>query len=132
MTALLTSALLAGCSARTPVLHPDAHAKQVGEAQQRRDIDECKKLADSIIAGAPDVAGGARSTVTGGAIGAASGAAGGAIYGNAGQGAAAGAAGGAVAGLFGWLLRPRQPDPTYVSIVNQCLSDRGYRVAGWR
>lgn len=129
----MVMAVALGCSARTPVLHPDAHAKQVGEAQQRRDIDECRALAESTVGrGRPDAAGGARSTATGGAIGAASGAAGGAIYGNAGQGAAAGAAGGAVAGFLGWFFRPRQPDPVYVSVVNQCLADRGYRVAGWR
>lgn len=127
---LVTFAL--GCSAKSPVLYPDAHSKQVGAAQQQRDIEECRALAKSMGSGSSDVAGGARSTAAGSAIGSASGAAGGAVYGNAGQGAAAGAAGGAVAGFLGWLFRPRQPDPVYVGVVNQCLADRGYRVAGWR
>lgn len=121
-----------GCGTRSPVLYPDAHTRQVGEAQQRRDIEECRAMAERVVGQSSDAAGGARSTATGGAIGGASGAAGGAVYGDAGRGAAAGAAGGAVAGFLSWLFHPREPDPAYVGVVNQCLADRGYRVAGWR
>jgi outer membrane lipoprotein SlyB len=132
VAALLVLPILVGCGTKHPVLYPDAHAQQVGAAQQRRDVAECETLAKNMADSSSDVAGGARSAAVGGAVGATSGAAGGAIYGDAGRGAAAGAAGGVVAGTVGWLLRPRTPDPAYVGIVNQCLAARGYRVAGWR
>jgi outer membrane lipoprotein SlyB len=131
-TLAVLAAFVLGCSARSPVLYPDAHARQVGEAQQQRDIAECRALAERVVGGSTDARAGAQSTVAGSAIGGASGAAGGAIYGDAGRGAAAGAAGGAVAGFLGWLFHPRQPDPAYVGVVNQCLADRGYRVVGWK
>jgi hypothetical protein len=123
--------LVAGCATQRPVIYPNAHAQAVGEAQQRRDVDECIALADD-TASSGEAGALARDTAVGGTIGAASGAAGGAVYGNAGTGAAAGAAGGAVAGFLGRLFRPRPPNPGYVGVTNQCLQERGYRVAGWQ
>jgi len=93
LAASMVATLTLGCSAKSPVLYPDAHARQVGEAQQQRDIAECRALAQRVASGSTGATDGARSTVTGSAIGGASGAAGGAIYGDAGRGAAAGAAG---------------------------------------
>lgn len=126
------ASLAAGCSTTAPVLYPNEHARQVGEAQQERDIEECRALAKRVAGGSTDAADPARSTAVGTAVGGAGGAVGGAIYGDAGRGAAAGAAGGAVAGFLGWLFRPHHPDQAYVAVVNQCLADRGYRVAGWQ
>lgn len=127
------AALLLGCASKSPVFYPDERVAQVSEAQKQRDIAECRALAESVVEGrSSDAAEAARRTATGGAIGGAAGAAGGAVWGEAGRGAASGAAGGAVAGLLGWLFGPREPDPLYVNVANQCLADRGYRVVGWR
>ena len=69
-------------------------------------------------------------TATGAGVGAASGAVGGAITGSAGIGAAVGAATGALWIWAACSLLP--PDPAYVNVVNQCLAERGYQVAGWK
>lgn len=71
-------------------------------------------------------------TAVGGGAGAASGAVGGAIAGSPGIGAAVGAASGATFGFLGGLFSPSQPDSAYVSIVNRCLAEQGYEVAGWK
>lgn len=130
-----------GCSPLRPVLYPNAHFQQVGDAQAQRDIEYCCQQADQF--GKSGGQGGrmARDAtvqgVKGGAFGGAVGAVGGAVVGNAGEGAAVGAATGATAGvlntLFGGVFEARRSqDPTYANFVNQCLADRGYQVIGWQ
>ena len=125
---------LAGCAAAArPVLYPNAHLNDVGQAQADADIAACRQLAAS--AGASGGAGqgeqAARSGVIGGAIGGATGAAGGAILGRPGTGAAVGAATGATAGFMRSLFRRSEPSQAYRGFVDRCLRERGYDSVGW-
>jgi hypothetical protein len=66
-------------------------------------------------------------------MGAAGGAVGGAITGSSGIGAAVGAVSGAMWGLLSGLFSSgSQPSQAYVNIVNRCLQEKGYEVAGWQ
>ncbi len=129
---IVGAALIAvsGCATRRPVLYPNPKLNEVGHAVARRDIEECKHVADGLVQSRA-TGDTAKRTVTGGAVGAAAGAAGGAIWGNAGRGAASGAAGGAAAGLVSSLFSAPEPSGTYKNAVNICLAERGYRVIGW-
>ncbi len=124
--------LAAGCATKRPVLYPNSHLQQVGEAASKRDIDECMQLASSADLEKSKAGETAKSTATGAAVGGAAGAAGGAIMGSAGRGAGAGAAVGAVGGLARGLFSASEPDPLYKSYVNTCLRERGYQTIGWK
>jgi hypothetical protein len=128
-----------GCSSQRPVLYPNEHLKQIGNAAADRDINECMQRAEQYVSsggGGGDAL--ERATVSGGtgaAVGAAAGAAGGAVLGPAGRGAAAGAAGGAAAGvtrgLIHGLTRKEHPSPIYKTFVDRCLRAKGYDPIGW-
>jgi hypothetical protein len=122
------------CSGPKPILYPNAHLQSVGEETSKHDIEGCRELAKEAGASSGSGKGGtvAGHTAVGAGTGAASGAVGGAIVGSAGTGAAVGAASGAVFGFLGGLFTPSQPDPAYVYVVNRCLTERGYEVAGWK
>ncbi|CAI8890767.1 glycine zipper family protein [Methylocaldum szegediense] len=124
---------LGGCATARPVLYPNEHLQNVGQAGAERDIADCKALAEAAGAdtGTTGVGQAARGTIGGAAVGAASGAVGGAVVGSAGAGSAIGAASGAVAGLIRSLFGRSGPDPTYRAFVNRCLQERGYDVVGW-
>jgi len=134
----LVAAGLVGCATARPILYANPKYNQVGRDGAQRDIADCEQLAKN--AGATPDQGRAAQTATATAIGAGAGAAGGAvggaIWGSPGTGAAAGAAGGAVGGLlwslFGSWARPAQPSAPYMNYVNQCLTDRGYQLVGWK
>lgn len=139
----LLVALLAGvaaCSAARPVVYPNEHYTQVGEAGAQRDIDECMIRAREFAKGGSQAEAKARdaakSAAYGGVSGAAVGAVGGAIGGNAAEGAAVGAATGATAGLvsslFGGFFGPSGPDPVESSFVDRCLREKGYDPIGWK
>lgn len=130
--AWLLAASGCGGMTRRPVLYPNDHLQRVGDAQAKADIATCqaaaKEYASSNVAGREM----ARDTVTGGAVGAAGGAVGGAIAGNPGQGAAIGAAAGATTGLLGSIFRGSvEPSAAYMSWVDECLREKGYRTVGW-
>jgi hypothetical protein len=122
------------CSSHKPILYPNAHLQSVDEETSKRDIAGCREIAKEAGASTGSGKGGAVAgqTAVGAGSGAASGAVGGAIVGSPGIGTAVGAASGAVFGFLGGLLSPSQPNPAYVSIVNRCLAERGYEVAGWK
>ena len=124
---------LAACAGPSPVLYPNNHYQAVGKAAAERDIEDCRRLADSAGAdsGSSQAASTAGSTAAGGAIGGAAGAAGGAITGAAGTGAAIGAASGAAAGLVRSLFTSGGPSQAYRNVVNRCLRERGYEPVGW-
>jgi Glycine-zipper domain len=126
--------VLNSCSSHKPILYPNAHLQSVGEETSKQDIARCRETAKE--AGASSGSGKAGTvagrTAVGGGAGAASGAVGGAIAGSPGIGAAVGAASGATFGFLGGLFTPSQPDPAYVSIVNRCLAEQGYEIAGWK
>lgn len=128
------SLALLSCSGPQPILYPNAHLQSVGEDTSKHDIAGCREMAKEAGASSGSGKGGtmAGRTAAGAGTGAASGAVGGAIVGSAGTGAAVGAASGAVFGFLGGLFTPAPPDPTYVNVVNRCLTERGYEVAGWK
>jgi len=139
---LLVSIVLvvAGCSARRPVLYPNDQYNKVGDATAQRDIDDCLSRAEQYVKSggqtgqqtARQVGG---RTAVGAGVGAATGAVGGAIAGNPGEGAAIGAASGATAGLLSGLFdswSSKEVDPVYANFVDRCLRDRGYDPIGWK
>jgi len=134
MTAALI--LMVGCSSTEPVLYPNAHLQSVGKEAAEQDVDSCRQFAES--AGADEGNGQARrvatNTAVGAGAGAASGAVGGAISGSAGTGSLIGAASGAVWGLLSGLFSAGSSGPSqaHVNVVNRCLQERGYEVAGWQ
>ncbi|QOJ21340.1 MAG: hypothetical protein HRU77_11975 [Gammaproteobacteria bacterium] len=128
---------LSACSTTGPIIYPNTHFLSMGKAAAEKDIEACRKLAES--AGAREENGKlgnvATSTAMGAGVGAASGAVGGAIYGAAGQGSVVGAASGAVAGLLRGILyssRSSRPSQAYVNFVSRCLQEKGYEVTGWQ
>ena len=123
--------LLAACATQKPVLYPNAHLKNVGDAAAQRDIDDCMRLADNA-----GVSKSNNRVVKSGAEGAAVGAAaasvgtlirGGSVAEGAAAGAAVGGTAGAVRGAF-----HNDGNPTYRNFVQRCLRDRGYDVIGWQ
>ena len=123
--------VLGGCSGPKPVLYPNAHLKEVGEAQAEKDIAECEQQAGEHVSSSGTGTRVAASTGIGAGIGAAAGAVGGAIVGDPGVGAAIGAASGATSGLLGGALRETGPSRTYANYVDRCLMERGYEPMGW-
>ena len=131
---LIAAALLfvAGCATtQKPVLYPNAHLKNVGDATAQRDINDCMQMADNA-----GVSKSNNQVVKRGAEGAAVGGAaaavgtlirGGSVVEGAAVGAAVGGAAGAVHGAF-----QNNTNPTYRNFVQRCLHDRGYDVIGWQ
>jgi outer membrane lipoprotein SlyB len=131
---LAVCALSAGCAGTTnPVLYPNNHLQQVGQAEASRDIAECRQLASS--SGVAETKDGqvARQATGGAAVGGASAAAWGLVRGNdAGERALAGAAAGAAAGTVRGSMKSSETSPVYKNFVQKCLRDRGYEVIGWQ
>jgi len=123
-----------GCAGPRPILYPNDHLKAVGQAAAKRDIAECRAMAEAAGAtsGKGKVAETAKRSAEGAGVGAASGAVGGAVVGSAGRGAAVGAASGAAVGLLRSLFSgSSKPSQAYINFVNQCLKERGYVLTGW-
>ncbi|MBI5614776.1 MAG: hypothetical protein HY943_00665 [Gammaproteobacteria bacterium] len=129
----LSMLVLVGCATHRPVLYPNARYQEVGQMQAERDVEECKRMAETAGANAGNSQAGqmAASGAKGAAVGAATGAVAGAIAGNAGQGAGIGAATGLTASLLNSLFREAPPNPAYRNFVDRCLRDRGYDITGW-
>ena len=123
---------LCACTAKRPVLYPNAHLYAVGEAAAQKDIDQCLKLARDYGADAGRSGRTARTTAGGAAVGGAAGGAAGAVWGRPGRGAAAGAAGGAAAAMTRSLLDSGEPAPVFRNFVEKCLRDKGYEPIGWK
>jgi hypothetical protein len=134
LAVLAAAALAAGCaSTARPVLYPNSHLKQVGDAQAQHDIEECRVLAENAGAEAHDASRAARPVAEGAAVGAAVGGVSNAIRGRGiGVGALAGAAvGGAAGGVHG-AFRAGEVSPLHRNFVQRCLHERGYDVIGWK
>lgn len=133
---LVAVSLLTACSGAEPVLYPNAHLQSVGKEAAEQDVESCREFAESV--GADESTGQgkrvATNTAVGAGAGAASGAVGGAISGSAGTGSMIGAASGAVWGLLSGLFSAGTSGPSqaHVNVVNRCLQERGYEVAGWQ
>ncbi len=122
---------MAGCSAKKPVLYPNAHLSMVGQSQAQFDIDDCCRQADVYVkSGAGSQI--AKDAAVAGTVGGATGAAAGAVWGSAGKGAGAGAAAGVVGATTRGLFKSKEPSPVYKSFVNRCLQEKGYSTIGWQ
>jgi len=122
--------LVFGCASSGPVLYPNAHLQRVGEEQAKKDIAECKALADEYIK-SKEAEKIAKSTAGGAAGGAVIGGAVGAVKGSVGRGIGVGAAAGAAAGLVRGTAKASKPSPVYKNFVQRCLKERGYEPIGW-
>ncbi len=129
---ILSTALLFGCAQKQPVLYPNAHLNQVGQAAAQNDIDLCLQAAEAAGVGTDRAEEIGRSTAGGALVGVAVGAATGAVFGNIGRGAAAGALGGAAAGAVRGGLQSGERDPVFRNFVDRCLREKGYDPIGWR
>ncbi len=123
---------VAACAPRRPVFYPNDHLRSVGEDRAQTDVQQCLELARDYVPEEAAASQTAKQTAGGAAVGAVVGTAVGAAAGNTGRGAAIGAAGGGTRGLIRGLSRSREPEPVTKRFVDQCLSERGYRVIGWK
>lgn len=123
---LLSLALLVSCASK-PKLYPNEQYKAVGKKAAQKDIDQCIADADEYMESGKgkQIAKGAGS---GAAIGVAFGAVAGMFGGGIGRGLVRGGATGAAVGATAGGLSPDQVKRNY---VNECLSEKGYRVLGW-
>ncbi len=130
LTLAAAIALAACATTQRPVLYPNAHLKNVGDATAQRDIDQCMYLAnDSGVSKSNNQV--VKRGAEGAAVGAAAAGVGTLIRGGSvGQGAAAGAAVGGAAGAVHGAFR-NDVNPTYRHFVQRCLRERGYDVIGW-
>lgn len=123
----LTMLLLVSSCASRPKLYPDATLKARGKTASEADINQCLSEADTYLEsseGKKMAKSAGFGAIVGGAMGAVAGAFVGDISRGAAQGAAMGGVGGGAAGAM-------SPDELKHRYVNQCLSDKGYRVLGW-
>ncbi|HOD28612.1 MAG TPA: cell envelope biogenesis protein OmpA [Syntrophales bacterium] len=128
---LLISILsLAGC-ATGPVLYPNAHLREVGEAKAHGDIAECEALADQYVQSDAGVQAAKDMAISAGG-GAIVGGVAGAVVGHLGRGVGVGAATGAAAALVRGVIRASEPSPLFKSFMDRCLQERGYEVIGWQ
>ncbi len=132
-TLLLSSVvLLSACATPQPILYPNEQAKEVGNEQVRKDINECTKLAKDSGASSSGATETAKETAGSATEGAATGAATGAVTGNAGTAAAVGAISRGMGRFFSGMRSNKGPSPAYKEIVERCLIDKGYEPVGWK
>lgn len=124
--------LINACATSQPILYPNEQAKEVGNEQVRKDINECTQLAKDSGASSSGAAETAKETAGSATEGAATGAATGAVTGNAGTAAAVGAISRGMGKFFSGMRRNKGPSPAYKEIVERCLVDKGYEPVGWK
>jgi outer membrane lipoprotein SlyB len=118
--------IITSCSSN-PKLYPNEKYKSVGKEVAQTDIDQCMEEAENFLEsgkGKQIAKSAGKGAAITGAMGAALGLITGDILGSAATGAAMGAAGGAASGAL-------SPDEIKQRYVNECLSQKGYRVLGW-
>ena len=119
------------CAAKRPVFYPNDKLNEVGRVQAERDIEECLELSKQSGLETDRAGNVAKKTAQDAAVGVAVGGAVGAVTGDFGEGVAAGAAGGGASGFIRGLFGSRDLNPLQRQFVNQCLSDKGYKIIGW-
>ncbi len=129
---ITTIALLSACASSQPILYPNQHAKEVGDKQVRKDINECIKLAKDSGAKSNGSGQVAKETAGSATEGAATGAATGAVTGNAGTAAAVGAISRGMNRFFSGMRSSNQPSAAYKEIVERCLIEKDYEPVGWK
>lgn len=124
--------VLAFDNPQRPILYPNAHFETMGKAAAEADIEDCWMLARETGASEngqdqinQDAANDAAAFAAAGAAAAA------ALGGDPHRAAVAGAAGGGAASLAAGMFYRSNPPPTFRGIVERCLFEKGYEVAGW-
>ena len=119
-------------SVKRPILYPNAHYELMGKATAQEDIEDCWVLARDAGASensddqvAEDAARGAAALAVAGAAAAA------ALGGDPHRAAVAGATGGAAASFAAGKVYQSNPPLVFRGIVERCLFEKGYEVAGW-
>jgi hypothetical protein len=119
------TALLAACAATAPVLTPNAHLQKVGPEQARRDVFQCKGLADQSVRPSAAERAALEAAVgpkRGDLVGVSPGAGGGApVVTNIPPGSAAAGS-----------VMSAEGTPAWKEFVVRCLEQRGYEVTGWQ
>lgn len=129
LTAIFTIAMTLMACASKPILQPNKKYSRVGHERSEQDINMCMKQADQQLEKTQD-----RRTMKAAGIGAVAGGVVGGVAGSTGHvgtlgGAALGAGAGAVGGaLIGHFSTPKEAKR---GLVNYCLKQKGYEVAGW-
>ena len=126
------SSLWAFETVQGPILYPNAHYESVGRETARMDIEACWTLARESGASESRAAKISEGAANDAASLAAAGAAAAAVIGSDPHRAAeAGAAAGGAAAFAAAMMLPKSPPPVFRGIVERCLFEKGYEVAGW-
>jgi len=119
-------------SMKRPILYPNAHYEIMGKAAAREDVEKCWVLARETGASensddqvSQDAANDAAALAVAGAAAAA------VLGGDPHRAAVAGAAGGGAASFAAGMAFQSNPPPVFSGIVERCLFEKGYEVAGW-
>ncbi len=119
-------------SVKRPILYPNAHFEIMGKATAQKDLEACWVLARETGASensddqvSQDAASDAAALAVAGAAAAA------ALGGDPHRAAVAGAAGGGAASFAAGMAFQSNPPPVFRGIVERCLYEKGYEVAGW-
>lgn len=119
-------------SVKRPILYPNAHYEIMGKETSRADIDDCWMMAREAGASENNEAQLSQDAANDAAALAAAGAAAAAVLGgDPGRGAVAGAVGGGVASMTAGMMAQDNPPRVFRGIVDRCLFEKGYEVAGW-
>lgn len=117
---------------KRPILYPNAHYSAMGRDAALTDIENCWEMARET--GASETGEGQLSeeAASDAAAVAAAGAAAAAVLGrDPHRAAVAGAAAGGAASLAAGGMSRSDPPPVFRGIVERCLFEKGYEVAGW-
>jgi hypothetical protein len=119
-------------SVKRPILYPNAHYEIMGKEASQEDVEDCWVLARETGASennddqvSQDAANDAAALAVAGAAAAA------ALGGDPHRAAVAGAAGGGAASFAAGMAYQSNPPPVFRGIVERCLFEKGYEVAGW-
>ena len=134
---IAAAVLLSGCATPVakPAFYPNAHYQRVGPAQAQADAQFCDELAQQSDVKAVNKVDAGRAAAAGAAGVGTAGVVGSVLNGgkpnfkNIAAGAAAIGAGGAAATAAGQSVGGSS---LYRQFVQQCLTERGYQVIGWR
>jgi hypothetical protein len=119
-------------STKRPILYPNAHFEFMGKEAAQADIDDCWLLARTAGASEDNSAQISEDAANDAAALAAAGAAASAVLGgDPGRGAVAGAVAGGVASMTSGMTAHDNPPRVFRGIVERCLFEKGYEVAGW-
>lgn len=122
-----------GCSAKRPVLYPNAHLDKVGMQVAQADIDACITKAEASGASASSGGEAVGNVATSAAVGAAAGAVFAAVLGrDVGDYALAYGGAAAAGSTIHQVAKSGEPDSVHKSFVNKCLRKKGYEMTGWK